>query len=98
MNTPLAERIRPSDFSQVCGQKHILGEKGPLKCLLDAGKLTNMIFYGPSGVGKTTVANLIAQKAGLPFRKLNATNSAGKDIKEVLAETEGLEGMKGILL
>jgi len=98
MNTPLAERIRPTELSQVCGQTHILGEKGPLKRLLDAGKITNMIFYGPSGVGKTTVANLVAQKAGLPFRKLNATNSAGKDIREVLAETEGLEGMGGILL
>ncbi len=98
MNTPLAQRLRPTDLSQVCGQKHILGEQGALKRLLDAGKLTNMIFYGPSGVGKTTVANLIAERAGLPFHKLNATISAGKDIKEVLAETEGLEGMNGILL
>lgn len=98
MNTPLAERIRPRGFDEVCGQKHILGEKGPLKRLLDSGNLTNMIFYGPSGVGKTTVANLVAGMAGLPFRKLNATSSAGKDIKEVLAETEGLEGMNGIVL
>jgi len=57
-----------------------------------------MIFYGPSGVGKTTVADLIAKHAKLPFRKLNATSAAGKDIKEVLAETQGLEGMGGILL
>lgn len=98
MNIPLAERIRPRDFSEVCGQEHILGQKGPLKRLLEAGKLTNMIFYGPSGVGKTTVANLIAESAGLPFRKLNATVAAGKDIKEVLAETEGLAGIGGILL
>lgn len=98
MNIPLAERMRPEDLTQVVGQKHILGEKGPLKRLLDAGKLTNMLFYGPSGVGKTTVANLVAKKTGLPFRKLNATTSAGKDIKEVLAETQGIEGMDGILL
>ncbi len=98
MNTPLAERLRPQSFDEVCGQKHILGETGPLKRLLSSGNLTNMIFYGPSGVGKTTVANLVAGMAGLPFRKLNATSSAGKDIKEVLAETEGLEGMNGIVL
>ncbi len=98
MNIPLAERIRPKELSEVVGQKHILGEKRPLRSLLESGKLTNMIFYGPSGVGKTTVANLIAGLAGLPFRKLNATVSAGKDIKEVLAETEGMEGVNGIVL
>ncbi len=98
MNTPLAQRLRPQDLSEVCGQKHILGEKAPLSRLLAAGKISNMIFYGPSGVGKTTVAKIIAQKAGLPFRQLNATVAQGKDIKEVLAETEGLEGLNGILL
>ena len=98
MNTPLAERIRPRDLSQVCGQAHILGEKGPLRRLLDAGKISNMIFYGPSGVGKTTVANIIADRAGLPFRKLNGTVAAGKDIKEVLGETKSMEGIGGILL
>ncbi len=98
MNTPLAQRLRPQDLSEVCGQKHILGEKAPLTRLLAAGKISNMIFYGPSGVGKTTVARIIAQKAGLPFRQLNATTAQGKDIKEVLSETEGLEGLNGILL
>ncbi|MBQ4037079.1 MAG: replication-associated recombination protein A [Clostridia bacterium] len=98
MNTPLAERMRPRSFDEVAGQKHILGPKGPLKRLIDGGKLTNMIFYGPSGVGKTTVANLIAGTAGLPFRKLNATHAQGSDIKEVLAETEGLEGIGGLIL
>lgn len=98
MNIPLAQRLRPNSLDEVCGQKHILGEKGPLKRLLDAGKISNMIFYGPSGVGKTTVAKIIAQKANLPFRQLNATTAVGKDIKEVLAETEGLAGMNGLLL
>ncbi|MBR5295507.1 MAG: AAA family ATPase, partial [Clostridia bacterium] len=98
MNTPLAQRLRPQNLSEVCGQKHILGEKAPLTRLLSAGKISNMIFYGPSGVGKTTVARIVAKKAGLPFRQLNATTAQGKDIKEVLAETEGLEGMNGILL
>lgn len=98
MNTPLAERIRPKTLSEVCGQEHILGEGAPLRRLLDAGKLSNMIFYGPSGVGKTTVAGIIAGMTGMTFRRLNATNAAGKDIKEILAETEGIAGIGGILL
>ncbi len=98
MNTPLAVRLRPQTLDEVCGQKHLLGEKGALKRLLSSGQIRNMIFYGPSGVGKTTVARIVANQAGLPFRQLNATTAAGKDIKEVLAETEGLEGMNGILL
>ena len=98
MMTPLAQKMRPQDLSQVCGQKHILGEKGPLRRLLAAGKIGNMIFYGPPGVGKTTVARIIAQNAGLPFCQLNGTVATGKDIKEILAETEGLSGMNGILL
>lgn len=98
MNTPLAVRLRPQTLDEVCGQKHLLGEKGALRRLLSSGQIRNMIFYGPSGVGKTTVARIVANQAGLPFRQLNATTAAGKDIKEVLAETEGLEGMNGILL
>ncbi len=98
MNIPLAQRLRPTSLSEVAGQKHILGEKGPLKRLLDAGKLTNMLFYGPSGVGKTTVANIVASMTGLPIFKLNATTCQGKDIKEVLAQSEGIEGVDGVLL
>lgn len=98
MTAPLAERMRPKDLSEVCGQQHILGENAPLSKLLAAGKITNMIFYGVSGVGKTTVANIIAEKAGMTFRRLNATNAAGKDLKEVLEETGGIEGIGGILL
>ena len=98
MNTPLAVRLRPQTLDEVCGQKHLLGEKGALRRLLSSGQIRNMIFYGPSGVGKTTVARIVANQAGLPFRQLNATTAAGKDIKEVLAETEGIEGMNGILL
>ena len=98
MNTPLAVRLRPQTLDEVCGQKHLLGEKGALRRLLSSGQIRNMIFYGPSGVGKTTVARIVANQAGLPFRQLNATTAAGKDIKDVLAETEGIEGMNGILL
>lgn len=98
MNTPLAVRLRPQTLDEVCGQKHLLGDKGALRRLLSSGQIRNMIFYGPSGVGKTTVARIVANQAGLPFRQLNATTAAGKDIKEVLAETEGIEGMNGMLL
>lgn len=98
MNVPLAERLRPRTLEEVCGQKHLLGKDAPLRRYLESGKLGNMIFYGPSGVGKTTVANIVARRAGLAFRKLNATASAGKDIKDVLRETEGLDGIDGIVL
>ena len=96
--TPLAERLRPKDLSEVVGQEHILSDKGALRRISDSPVIPNMIFYGPSGTGKTTVANIIAKKAGLTIKKLNATIAGTKDIKEVLAETGTLFGADGILL
>ncbi len=96
--TPLAERLRPSSFDEVVGQEHILSEKGTLRRIVSSGMLPNMIFYGPSGTGKTTVANIIAKNAGMTLKKLNATVAGTQDIKEVLAETETLFGREGILL
>ena len=96
--TPLAERLRPSSFDEVVGQEHILSEKGALRRIVSSGMLPNMIFYGPSGTGKTTVANIIAKNAGMTLKKLNATVAGTQDIKEVLAETETLFGREGILL
>ena len=75
MTTPLADRVRPSKLADVVGQQHLLGEKSLLRRALEAGKIPNMIFYGPSGTGKTTVANIIAAGAGMTLRKINATNS-----------------------
>ncbi|MDD6313316.1 MAG: replication-associated recombination protein A [Firmicutes bacterium] len=98
MNTPLAERMRPQTFDEVCGQKHILGENAPLKRLLEAGKLSNMIFYGPSGTGKTTVAGIIAKNAGMEFRRLNATTATSADVRAVIDESDSLIGADGILL
>lgn len=83
----LAERIRPESFSDVFGQEHILSENGALTKIIKSGLLPNMIFYGPSGTGKTTVANIIAKNAGLTLKKLNATTAGTKDIKEVLQES-----------
>ena len=96
--TPLAERLRPTILDEVVGQEHILSENGALKRIVDSPVIPNMIFYGPSGTGKTTVANIIAKKAGLTIKKLNATVAGTKDIKEVLQETGTLFGADGILL
>ncbi|MEA4832460.1 putative AAA domain-containing protein [bioreactor metagenome] len=97
-NIPLAERIRPETLDDVVGQSHIIGKNAPLTKLLDSGRLVNMIFYGPSGTGKTTVANIIAKQAGVTFYKLNATSAGSGDIRDVLHETETLFGTGGILL
>lgn len=96
--TPAADRLRPSDFDQVAGQQHLVGEKGILRRLLESGHLGSMIFFGPPGTGKTTCASIIAQKSGMELRRLNATTASLSDVKAVAAETEGLLGQGGILL
>ena len=96
--TSLAERLRPETFEEVVGQEHILSENGPLTKIVRAGLVPNMIFYGPSGTGKTTVANIIAKSAGKALKKLNATIAQTKDIKEVLQESMMLFSGDGILL
>ncbi|MBE6590646.1 MAG: replication-associated recombination protein A [Ruminococcaceae bacterium] len=98
MNVPLAQRLRPKSLDQVCGQKHLLGENGILRRYLDSNKVGNMIFYGPSGTGKTTVAQIIAQNCQMTFHKLNGTTASGADIKAVLEESSGIFGSDGVLL
>ena len=98
MNIPLAQRLRPETLSQVCGQRHILGEGRPLRKLIESGRITNMIFYGPSGTGKTTLAQIIAKNAGMTFRKLNGTSASSGDIKAILEESSSVFGTNGILL
>lgn len=98
MYKPLAELIRPTELSEVCGQQHILGENKILDRIVRSGAISNMIFYGPPGVGKTTVANIIAKKAGKRFHKLNATNSSLKDIQEITNELDTFMGMNGVIL
>ncbi|MGL5086979.1 MAG: AAA family ATPase, partial [Clostridium sp.] len=98
MYKPLAELIRPQELCDVCGQKHILGENKILNRIIRSGAISNMIFYGPPGVGKTTVANIIAKKAGKKFYKLNATNSSLKDIQEITGELNTFMGMNGVIL
>lgn len=98
IQTPAADRLRPTDFDQVAGQQHLVGEKGILRRLSESGHLGSMIFFGPPGTGKTTCATIIAQKSGMELRRLNATTASLSDVKAVAAETEGLLGQNGILL
>ena len=98
MRKPLADRMRPESLADVVGQKHILGEGKVLYNIIQSGEIPNMIFYGPSGIGKTTVANIAAQKAGKPLYKLNATNASVSDIKSMLQEAETMLGADGVVL
>lgn len=95
---PLADLIRPKQLSEVFGQEHILGENKILDRIVKSGRISNMIFYGPPGVGKTTVANIIAEKAGKIFYKLNATNASLKDIQEITKELDTFLGVNGVVL
>ena len=98
MYQPLADELRPQNIDDVCGQEHILGEKGLLRRVIESGKIPNMIFYGPSGVGKTTVANIIAAKTKRKLCKLNATIASSSDIKEIVAQLDTFLAPNGILL
>ena len=98
MRSPLADRMRPQSLTDVVGQKHILGEGKVLYNIINSGEIPNMIFYGPSGTGKTTVANIAAKKASKPLYKLNATNASVSDIKAMLQEAESMLGAEGVIL
>ena len=95
---PLAQRLRPRTLDEVCGQQHLLGKDKVFRRTIDSGRIPNMIFYGPSGVGKTTVAGIIAQNSGMHLHKLNGTTASTSDIKAVLADIGTLAGAGGILL
>ena len=98
MSAPLADRLRPTELSEVCGQQHILGEGKLLRKIADSGTIPNLIFFGPSGTGKTTVARIIAKIANKKLCHLNGTSCSTADIKEVFAETAGIDGAQGVLL
>ena len=98
MNNPLADRIRPSTLDEVVGQQHILGEGKALRNIMESGRIPNLIFYGPSGVGKTTVARIIAEQTDMRLHKLNGTTASTADIKAVVEELDTFTGMNGILL
>ena len=98
MYQPLADRIRPQSLDEMLGQSHILGQDGLLRRVIDSGKIPNMVFYGPSGTGKTTVANIIAQRSGRTLRRLNATTASLADIREVMDQVGTLLAPNGVLL
>lgn len=98
MSTPLADRIRPKTLGDVVGQEHILGKNKPLRKIIESGAVPNMIFYGPSGVGKTTVARIIAENCNMSLHKLNGTSSSVADIKEIVSEIGTFGAENGILL
>ena len=98
MYKPLADDIRPDSLDDVVGQRHILGANGMLRRIVESGQIPNMIFYGPSGTGKTTVARIIAEKTNRSLRKLNATTAGISDIKAIIAELDTLLTPGGVLL
>lgn len=95
---PLADRIRPQTLDEMVGQRHLLGEGEPLRRILASGVIPNLIFYGPSGVGKTTLASIIAKQTNRKLCKLNGTTASTADIREVVAGLDRLDAVNGVLL
>lgn len=98
MNKPLADRLRPDNLEEVFGQKHLVGENAPLRRIYEQNVIPNMIFYGPSGTGKTTVAKIIAKRTDKKLYQLNATNASVADIKAIIADLDGFLGSNGVVL
>ena len=98
MYQPLADLLRPQTLDEVYGQEHILGKGAVLRRLVDSGKIPNMIFYGPSGTGKTTVASIIAKQTNRTLYTLNATTASTADIKEIVAQLDTFLAPNGVLL
>ena len=98
MREPLAQRLRPKTLAEVCGQQHLLAPGRVFRRTIESGRIPNMIFYGPSGTGKTTVARIIAENSGMTLHKLNGTSCGTGDIKAVFKDIGTLAGAGGILL
>ena len=95
---PLADKIRPKTFDDIVGQAHLFGQNGAIRKMIERDYITNMIFWGPPGTGKTTAANIIAENSGMTLHKLNATSASLADIKTVISDTGSLFGTNGVLL
>ena len=98
MNEPLAQRLRPKTLADVCGQQHLLAPGRVFRRTIESGRIPNMIFYGPSGTGKTTIANIIAKQTQRKLCKLNATTASTADIKEIYAQLGTFLAPNGVLL
>lgn len=97
-NEQLADLLRPDSMDDIVGQDHLFGSHGIIRRMLAGGRVTNMIFFGPPGTGKTTAASIVAKASGMTFRRLNATSASLADIKAVMSETDNVFGSGGILL
>lgn len=95
---PLADEIRPQTLDEVVGQQHLIGKGGLLRRLIESGTSANMIFYGPSGTGKTTIANIIANQTNKTLYRLNATTASLQDVKDIISNVGTLMAPGGILL
>ena len=98
MSSPLADRLRPTTLDEMVGQEHLLGPGKALRSIIESGDIPNLIFYGPSGIGKTTLASIIAKQTNKRLYKLNATNASVNDIKDIIADVDTLMTPNGILL
>ena len=98
MSAPLADRLRPQKLEDVVGQRHLLAEGKALRRIIDSGQIPNMVFYGPSGVGKTTLATMIAKTTNRKLVKMNGTTASTSDIKDVISNLNTFETMNGVLL
>lgn len=98
MSSPLADRIRPLTLDETVGQRHLLAKGAPLRNIIESGTIPNLIFYGPSGTGKTTVANIIAASTNKKLFKLNGTNASIADIRNIVTQIDTLGSQNGILL
>ena len=97
-NQQLADLLRPRTFDDIVGQDHLFGPRGVVRRMVGSGRITNMIFFGPPGTGKTTASHVIAAESGMSFYKLNATTASLSDVREILAGTDSLFGAGGTLL
>ena len=98
MSAPLADRLRPQTLGDIVGQHHLLDEGKPLRRIIESGEIPNMVFYGPSGVGKTTLASIIARRTNRSLCKLNGTTASTADIRAVVDQLDTLEAPNGVLL